>query len=318
MTDYVGGISALITVQYLAILGFTYWRDSKLPKDDPKLSYTLSSRSRTNNHDALLLFTRTVSLLWFFSVTFGYRLYYYDVIKDGRGGEYFMWFTHWNIMLIVCYFATAAFLSACRIADVCVEEKQWEQGILSCYEKVLVDRLYAVSTPTKQAVAKASRILNDVTFANAFFVTFMIYGLTDREMDFWNVAAHLSNLALTACDNVLSAHISKASSLTWNVTFMYSYVCAVWILRAAGVIKYPYDFIDTTAGSYMYYLYVFCFMFFLLPFLVCDVFVSPSYNPSIAACLHSLTRHDTSLTISVTPYQSSIDTILTLLVTIQL
>ena len=107
MVDSVVYIAPIVLLLYIGIFTvFTkYFRKTESSTtlyDEKSLSYILSSRAISNNkfwHYALVS-TRIISVIWFFSISFCYRIWWYQVIKDGRGAEYFKWYTHWNIMAL--------------------------------------------------------------------------------------------------------------------------------------------------------------------------------------------------------------------------
>ena len=260
-TDYGGGVAAYVTVLFLILFGVNYHLDSKRRPVSAETTFkitsqswkALSSRSETANY--VLLTTRIISFLWFVSVSFSARLRYYDVVKN-RGGEYFKWFTHWNIMILVIYFGIVTLLSMIHVSDVSVQEMHYEQGVLSCYEKFIADKLQSISPLHRTKLSKVARAIGNVCCINAPMVTLIIFGFLNPEMEFWNITAHLVQTGIIFTDYTLSADVVHAEGYKWNVLFIYTYSCFVWIFRAAGIISYPYFFLDTGAfGEFAFVIY---------------------------------------------------------------
>ena len=240
-TDYSVGVGFYVTFLYIFLFAGSYFFDQKRPQVSPETSFRVISQSWKPEWSTTLLFTRIVSFCWFLGVAFFGRIVYYDTYK-GHGGEYFKWFTHWNIILIWVYFGLASSLSLIRyLGD---------------------DRLPTQCQPQPQSridrykLAQAARMIGDVVVINAPMVTIIIYGLLDRDMDFWNMTAHLSNTFLPFVDYTLNADVVQYESYKWNLTFIYIYACFVWIFVAASAISYPYFFLDTSAfGGYTFGVY---------------------------------------------------------------
>jgi microtubule-associated protein-like 6 len=108
--------------------------------------------------------------------------------------------------------------------------------------------------------------------------------------------------------NIFSTHVDEIVALVMHPDGQY---CAT---GENG--NRPRVIVWHTVTREVVFMYVFCYTIVLPFFLVCGS-LCLSLSSSIAACLHSPTPHDTSLTINPLLLQSSIDSIITLLITIQ-
>ena len=238
-SDYSGPLGAYVTVIYLLLFAHYYYIDRRRPQVSPKTCYTVVSQSWNPKWNKVLLVVRLISFCWFFFVAFFARITYYETVK-GNGGTYFKWFTHWNIILIWVYFGLTAYLSFLRyIGD--------DRLPIQCPSPQNIDRY---------TLAGAARTVGDIVVINAPMVTLVIFGILDRELNFWNITGHLTNTFLPFVDYSLNADVIQPESFKWNLTFLYIYACFVWIMVAARIIAFPYFFLDTSAfGAYTFAIY---------------------------------------------------------------
>ena len=95
MSDAIGYVAPMVVMLYVGIFAFLtkYLSEASEAKfyNEEALAYVLSSRAMSGSKTwhYLLLSTRVITALWFFSISFCYRIWWYQVVKEGRGGEYF-------------------------------------------------------------------------------------------------------------------------------------------------------------------------------------------------------------------------------------
>lgn len=186
----------------------------------------------------LLCATRVVSFIFFFS----FPLLLVFVREKGRNWIYF---TFWNIELIVLYFllaSTASIIGIWKKTSVCIE---LSDETFSSYSW----------TNAETFLGFAVQILYVVAAPSALFITLSYYLVLSAKVEFYGASFHLLNTIAFFIEFSLNSIIVRLEHLIFFASWLLLYVVFVWGMVLSGALsKWPYSEIQTaTSNSLAWY-----------------------------------------------------------------
>jgi hypothetical protein len=176
----------------------------------------------------------------FFSVYFLTLL----ILNYGRG--LWIYFTNWNILLLIVYYAGATVLSLISL----IQSPSPPLFALETTSAIWM-ALYLVAAPS------------------ALFVTLVDLALLNPEPTYWNFSAHLVTSITILTEIALNSIPTIPRDLCFPLSWALLYSIFIWIMRVQGVAKkWPYDFLATPSASsffwytILYILVIVCYFLF--------------------------------------------------------
>ena len=263
--EHVGGVAAMVTACYLLCVGFIYCylrthhpneqHTSNLDTPHTAAAVELWRKSGTSVlskrfsvwADSVLLWLRVAGFLWWFGLGWVGK-WIRDWLGKGRKPRYYM-FTHWNMILLSAYFATAAFNS-------------WQYRRSPGNDDKDFPAWWA--WPVRRVLLQMQNVMYYTAGPSALFVTVTAY----EGPSFWNHVQHLSNLLWMLAESAQVTQTKTPVNLTHYVTWCYSYVVMVWVVVKAGQWQqWPYPFLQTyTTASKAYGTYALLLLAMLLAY----------------------------------------------------
>lgn len=189
---------------------------------------------------ALLLTRLTFSI--FFLVYFSTLL----SLKYGKG--LWIYFTNWNILLLIVFYVGATSLSL--LSFLRPSSPPPPSSLLEIPSAIWM-ALYLIAAPS------------------AFFVTLVDLSLINPEPTYWNFSAHVATSVSILIEIALNAIPTIPRDLCFPLSWALIYSIFIWIIKVQGVAKkWPYDFLDTpSAFSFVWYtvlylLVILCYFLF--------------------------------------------------------
>jgi hypothetical protein len=261
MTDYIGGVAALIVVEYVLIISFCiFWYFKKFPPKVSETRYTDAAiscwmRKCTSSNTALICW-RVFCNLWFFWFAFVAKWSYTGAQHKDPG---YWFFTNWNLILLGVYFGFALLCSVqykldsmsameagvndVNSASTITDNVRKTEANCCCRNRFQLPAWY--TKDIRDRVVNITGIMYDVAGANAIFVTVVAWGVLDHSGDFWNVTNHLTNSLFMLVEMVLNRIQTNTYNYVWSISWAFLYVCFAWIIVYTGTRPLPYFFLDT-------------------------------------------------------------------------
>jgi hypothetical protein len=183
-----------------------------------------------------------------FTFALFFLVYFIVLLSTHYHKDVWIFYTNWNVILLVVYNVGAASLSFLSL------KQQSPDSAISFLETatVVILVLYLVAAPS------------------AFFVTLVDLSLLNANPSYWNYSAHLVTSISIMAELLLNAIEVTPRDLCFPLTWALLYTIFIWIMRAEGVAKvWPYDFLSTASASsfvwytILYLLVIVCFFIFL-------------------------------------------------------
>ena len=229
MTDNIAGLAVMVTAFYLFTIVVLYYWNAKHPLP-PCDEYIHSGRSVLElvypRANLVLRVSRALMFIWWFGV--GWVLKF---SLDAPHPRFYM-FTMWNIILMSFYFLFASICS-------------WQYAISPKNEDTNFPSWWSKSR--RITLSHIVRVMHSVIGGCALFITIVAWlGKTG----FWSVQQHLTNTLFFLIEGAQTGYVSRLVHFSWSASWLYVYMCFVWIIvHAMGEYNWPYPFMQTDASQ---------------------------------------------------------------------
>jgi len=227
MTDYIGGVAAMVVIEFVGILAFCYfYYFKKYPPVYSETAYQDCGQSVWNskypNANTWLLCWRLFCFAWFF--WFAIVAKWISVVTVEKKDPGYWFFTNWNLILLGVYFGLAAVCS--------LQFRKDPTGV-------------AYDSPLQQKLPAVVGAMHDVAGANAIFVTVVALGILDPSPNFWNLTNHLSNTLFIFVEMSLNSIKACSHNYVWSIIWAFVYVSFAWVIVYTKTREVPYFFLNT-------------------------------------------------------------------------
>ena len=193
----------------------------------PRLQFEFTYASYGISSQALLLFTRFLSLLFFILAGV---VYLHERSTNSQFGWWF--FTTWNIYLLIIFYSCA---TVCSVIGMRFRKPR--------------DRKDGWSTKVR-TLGNITHILFQVCTCSAFFITTVVFTLLDNKFTFPNMTQHLFTTCSIFVEFSLNTMRFQFIHVLFMITWVGIYMFFIWGVVHERVVKHwPYPFLDVDSWA---------------------------------------------------------------------